>query len=206
MSQNFAVKNVVEGCLCNGIFVMFLLLILAKSYYLHLNCHGNLLRHGHPNLEVFLNWTKQFLKQISNYVISVSQWRGSKLCELQLTIIVFSLKKKKKKKIDEGSTVVVWDCHDYMLEAEKHLSDANVYKEVCFNEKILKDLVVTIMSFFKTSNIKEKLVINSLNTLCMSIKTFLTQESFLLYLRFTRSYITFLGDLQSCKIPTEKAF
>ena len=37
---------------------------------------------------------------------------------------------KKKKKIDKGSTVVVWDCHDYMLEAEKHLSDANVYKEV----------------------------------------------------------------------------
>ena len=43
----------------------------------------------------------------------------------------------KKKKIDKGSTVVVWDSHDYMLEAGKHLSDANVYKEVCFNEKIL---------------------------------------------------------------------
>ena len=37
------------------------------------------------------------------------------------------------KKADKGSTVVVWDCNDYILDAEKQFSDANVYKDVSFN-------------------------------------------------------------------------
>ena len=64
------------------------------------------------------------------------------------------------KKANKGSTVVVWDRNDYILETEKQLSDANVYKDVSF-------------SFFKTSNLKEKFVINNLNALHMSIKKFL---------------------------------
>ena len=37
------------------------------------------------------------------------------------------------RKADKGSTVVVWERNDYILEAEKQLSDANVYKDVSFN-------------------------------------------------------------------------
>ena len=37
------------------------------------------------------------------------------------------------KKADKGSTVVVWERNDYILETEKQLSDANVYKDVSFN-------------------------------------------------------------------------
>ena len=78
------------------------------------------------------------------------------------------------KKADKGSTVVIWDRNDYILEAEKQLCDANVYKDVSFNEKDLQELVGTSNQFFQTSNLKEKLVINSLNTLRMSIKKSLT--------------------------------
>ena len=42
---------------------------------------------------------------------------------------------------DKGSSVVVWDRADYILEAEKHLNDKRVYKEVKFNENVLTDLV-----------------------------------------------------------------
>ena len=38
------------------------------------------------------------------------------------------------KKADKGSCVVVWD---YLMEAEKQLSDKDVYKEVKFNEKLI---------------------------------------------------------------------
>ena len=34
------------------------------------------------------------------------------------------------KPADKDSCVVVWDKTDYLLEAEKHLSDSNTYKEV----------------------------------------------------------------------------
>ena len=68
------------------------------------------------------------------------------------------------KKANKGSTVVVWDRNDYILETEKQLSDANVYKDVSFDVSF---------SFFKTSNLKEKFVINNLNALHMSIKKFL---------------------------------
>ena len=37
--------------------------------------------------------------------------------------------------------MVVWDRADYILEAEKHLHDKQVYKEVKFNENILTGLV-----------------------------------------------------------------
>ena len=42
---------------------------------------------------------------------------------------------------DKGSSVVVWDRVDYILEAEKHLNDKRVYKKVKFNENILTSLV-----------------------------------------------------------------
>ena len=53
------------------------------------------------------------------------------------------------KKADKGSTAVVWDHNDYILEAEKQLSDANVYKDVFFNEKNLQELVGTSNQLFQ---------------------------------------------------------
>ena len=58
------------------------------------------------------------------------------------------------KKADKGSSVVVWDRNDYVMEAEKQLSDANIYKDVSFNEKMLQDLVGTSNKLFQ--NLKSK--------------------------------------------------
>ena len=57
-------------------------------------------------------------------------------------------------KAEKGLTVVVWDRKDYTLEAEKQLSDANVYKDVFCNEKNLHELVGTSNQLFQ--NLKSK--------------------------------------------------
>ena len=45
------------------------------------------------------------------------------------------------KPADKGSCVVVQDRIDYLLEAEKHLSDLSMYKKVKFGDKELFKLV-----------------------------------------------------------------
>ena len=56
--------------------------------------------------------------------------------------------------MDKGSCVVVWDREDYIAEAEKQLSDKNVYRNVNSKSKILQDLDETINNIFK--NLKRK--------------------------------------------------
>ena len=53
------------------------------------------------------------------------------------------------KKADKGSSIVTWDRVDYLKEANKQLSEKNVYKEVEFKEKMLTELVETSNMFFK---------------------------------------------------------
>ena len=57
-------------------------------------------------------------------------------------------------KDDKGSTGVVWDNNDCILEAEKQLSDVNVYKYVSFNKKYLQELAGRINQLFW--NLKSK--------------------------------------------------
>ena len=52
------------------------------------------------------------------------------------------------KKADKGSCVVVWDRNDFLMEAEKQLSDKNVCKEVNFNEKLIQGLIETSNRMF----------------------------------------------------------
>ena len=44
------------------------------------------------------------------------------------------------KKADKGSCVVVWDRNDYIAEAEKQLSDENIYQGINFKDKTLQEL------------------------------------------------------------------
>ena len=53
------------------------------------------------------------------------------------------------KKADKGSSIVTRDRVDYLKEANKQLSEKNVYKEVEFKEKMLTELVETSNMFFK---------------------------------------------------------
>ena len=42
--------------------------------------------------------------------------------------------------VDKDSCVVVWDRNDYVLEAEKQLSDFNIYRDVSNSKSILPKL------------------------------------------------------------------
>ena len=45
--------------------------------------------------------------------------------------------------------MVVWDPSDYLMEAEKQLSDKNVYKDVKLNKKLIQDLTETSSKIFR---------------------------------------------------------
>ena len=106
---------------------------------------------GHPNLEDFLSeLEKQIFKMedsklgYSNF--SKEEWQAMRALADDRSIVL--------KKADKCSTVVVWGRNYYILEAEKQLSDANVYKDVFFNEKNLQELVGTSNQLFQ--NLKSK--------------------------------------------------
>ena len=61
------------------------------------------------------------------------------------------------KKAGKGSCAVVWDSNDYIKEAEKQLNDVNVYKDVCFNAKLLQELVGTSNKLFQSLKAKGKI-------------------------------------------------
>ena len=54
------------------------------------------------------------------------------------------------KKADKGSCVVVWDRNDCIAEAEKRLSDENIYKDVNFKDKIWQELADDSNKLFKS--------------------------------------------------------
>ena len=54
------------------------------------------------------------------------------------------------KKADKGSCVVVWDRNDYIVEAEKQLGDKNIYQDVNFSDRILRDLVDKSNKMFRS--------------------------------------------------------
>ena len=58
------------------------------------------------------------------------------------------------KRADKGSCVVVWDRMNYLLEAEKQLSDTNVYQSGEFKENLSTDLVESSNNMFL--NLKRK--------------------------------------------------
>ena len=61
---------------------------------------------------------------------------------------------------------------DYLLEVEKQVGEANIFKMFFLMKRFCRTLWKQVISFLKNSNLKEKLVINSLNSLLMSIKNF----------------------------------
>ena len=77
-----------------------------------------------------MNWRNQFLN--SRFEVGLFQflkggelWQAMRALADNRSIVI--------KKADKGSTVVVWERNDYILETEKQLSDANVYNDVSFN-------------------------------------------------------------------------
>ena len=106
---------------------------------------------GYPNLEVFLSEVEKELFTVADSKLGYSnlskeEWKVMRTLADNRTIVI--------KKADKGSFVVVWDRNDYIKEAEKQLNDTNLYKDVCFNAKLLQELVGTSNKLFQ--NLKAK--------------------------------------------------
>ena len=77
----------------------------------------------------------------TQYNLSKEEWLAMRGLAEDRSIVI--------KPADKGSCVVVWDRTDYLLEAEKHLSDSSTYKEVKFGDKELLKLVEESNKMFK---------------------------------------------------------
>ena len=95
---------------------------------------------GHSNLEVFLSQVENELFEITEKPtrysnLSQEDWRAIRMLADDRSIVI--------KKSDKGFGIVVWDRADYLREAEKQLSDKNVYQEIQFKKQMLSNLVDT---------------------------------------------------------------
>ena len=101
---------------------------------------------GHPALEMFLSQMEADVFSLlpgntTQYNLSKEEWLAMRRLAEDRSIVI--------KPADKGSCVVVWDRTDYLLEAEKHLSDSSTYKEVKFGDKELLKLVEESNKMFK---------------------------------------------------------
>ena len=97
-------------------------------------------------MEVFLSQVGRELFEIANTSLGYSnfskqEWQAVRELANDRSIVI--------KKADKGSCVVVWDRSDYIAEAEKQLSDQNVYRDVDFKDKILPDLADSSNKLFQ---------------------------------------------------------
>ena len=109
---------------------------------------------GRSNLEVFLSeLEKQIFKIVDSKlgysIFSKEEWQAMRALADDRSIVI--------KKADNGSTAAVWDRNDCILEAEKQLSDANVYKDVSFHEKNFQGLVGKSNQLFQNQKSKGKI-------------------------------------------------
>ena len=106
---------------------------------------------GYTNLEVFLSQIEHELFQIPDkylpyFKLSKDEWQAIRSLAEDISIVI--------KKADKGSCVVIWDRLDYLSEAEKQLRDKNIYKDACFNDKTIRDLLES--SNYMFLNLKRK--------------------------------------------------
>ena len=96
------------------------------------------------SFELFLSEIERELFEIPSFLKEEWEYMGSLANDKSIVT----------RKVDRGSCVVVWDREHYILEAEKHLSDKHVYRDVDLKSKILQELAETSNNIFK--NLKRK--------------------------------------------------
>ena len=74
------------------------------------------------------------------------------------------------KKADKGSCVVVSDRNDYIAEAEKQLSDENIYKDINVKDKILQELADNSNKLFKSLKTKGRIAEKELRYFTIKFK------------------------------------
>ena len=79
---------------------------------------------GYPNIDLFLSQLGKEICTLSEKPLRYSnlskeEWQAVCSWASDCNIVI--------KKADKGSCVVIWDCLDYIMEAEKQLSDDNLW-------------------------------------------------------------------------------
>ena len=111
------------------------------------------------------------------------------------------------KKADKGSCVVVWNRSDYIKEAEKQLNDTNVYTDVCFNEKLLQELVGTSNKLFQNLKAEGKIGDKELKYFTYQYKKVTNLGKLYLLPKIHKRLANVPGRpvISNCGTPTEKA-
>ena len=122
---------------------------------------------GHPCLEVYLSQEEKELFELAVSHLGYSnftkeEWTAIRSLADDRSIII--------KKVDKGSCVVVWDRNDCIAEAEKQLVDKNIYQDVNFSGRILRDLVDKSNKMFRSLKPQGK---KNSSTLHMNIRKLL---------------------------------
>ena len=99
-----------------------------------------------PHLKVFLSKVEEELftvieRSVRHSNLSQEEWEAGRSLADDRNIAI--------KKADKGFCVAIWHRNDYIAEAEKELSDKDVYKQVSFKEKNLINLVEISNRFFR---------------------------------------------------------
>ena len=95
------------------------------------------------------------------------------------------------KKADKDSCVVIWDRLDYIMKAEKQLSDKTVNKDVT----IFPNLTENRNKIFKNLKGRGFVSENNLSTSDLILKTLAIWENYIFSPKFINGYRTYLGDL-----------
>ena len=159
---------------------------------------------GHPNLEVFLSEVEKELFTVVDSKLGYSnlykeEWKSMRTLADDRTTVI--------KKADKGSCVVVWDRNDYIKEAEKQLNDTNVYTDVCFNEKLLQELVGTSNKLFQNLKAKGKISDKQLKYFTYQYKKVTNLGKLYLLPKIHKRLANVPGRpvISNCGTPTEKA-
>ena len=160
---------------------------LVKDQLFCLNHRGNHI--GHPNLEVFLSQVEK-LFEITKEPIRYSnllqeEWWAIRTLADDRSIVI--------KKADKGSCIVVSDRADCLTEAEKQLSDKNMYQEVQFKKQMLSNLVDTSNNFFRGLKTKGFIAEKELKSFTYEYKKVILERG-TYYLKSTRDFQMSLGD------------
>ena len=111
------------------------------------------------------------------------------------------------KKADKGYCVVVWNHNNYIKEAQKQLNDTNVYKDVCFNEKLLQELLGTSNKLFQNLKVKGKISDKQLKYLMYQYQkvTILGKLYLLPKIHKRLANVSEKPVMSNCSTPTKKA-
>ena len=123
-----------------------------------------------------------FLKQTSNILIyQGGEWNAIRSLVDDRNIII--------KKADKGMCIVIWGRNDYLLEAEKQLSDTKVYQEVSNNENILSNFAEMSNNMF--SGLKKVYSTEKLfNSFSFEYRKAINFSKLYSFYRFIKVYVT----------------